>query len=325
MKAVVCHQIGQLADLVIEEQELPPVGAQDVKVALRAAAVNFPDVLMVQGKYQFQPPLPFSPGLEGAGEVIEVGKAVTDIQVGDRVMTHHRYGGFAEEILVPPHALRPLPLTLSPAEGAAFRVAYNTAYVALVCRAQLQPGEILLVHGASGGVGLAAVELGKLLGATVIGTASCDEKLAVVRNKQADYGVNYSKGFREQILELTDGRGADVIYDPVGGGVFEESTRCIAWGGRLLVIGFAGGRMGQIRSNIPLIKGFSIVGVRAGEFGRRNPQAAQENENTLMAWAAEGKLKPRVSQIFSLEQAVAALELLANRQAVGKVVLTMQG
>lgn len=325
MKAVVCHQIGQLADLVIEEQELPPVGAQDVKVALRAAAVNFPDVLMVQGKYQFQPPLPFSPGLEGAGEVIEVGKAVTDIQVGDRVMTHHRYGGFAEEILVPPHALRPLPLTLSLAEGAAFRVAYNTAYVALVCRAQLQPGEILLVHGASGGVGLAAVELGKLLGATVIGTASCDEKLAVVRSKQADHGVNYSKGFREQILELTDGRGADVIYDPVGGDVFEESTRCIAWGGRLLVVGFAGGRMGQIRSNIPLIKGFSIVGVRAGEFSRRNPQAAQENENTLMAWVAEGKLKPHVSQSFPLEQAVAALELLANRQAMGKVVLTMPG
>lgn len=324
MKAIVCHRIGELSDLTLQEQELPAVGAEEVKVALHAAAVNFPDILMVQGKYQFTPPLPFSPGFEGAGEVLEVGANVIEFQKGDRVMTHHRYGGFAEAIILPPSALQPLPQNLSYVEGSAFTVGYNTAYVSLICRGQLQPGEVLLVHGASGGVGLAAVELGKLLGATVIGTASTDRKLAVVQQKNADHLINYSRGFREQILELTKGRGADVIYDPVGGDVFDESTRCIAWGGRLLVVGFAGGRIAEIRSNIPLIKGFSIVGVRAGEYGRRDPQAAKDNEKVMKAWAEAGKLRPYVSQVFPLEQAIDAMQLLVTRQAVGKVVLTMR-
>ena len=300
MRAIVCQQIGELSDLVIEEKVLPEVGPTEVKVALHAAAVNFPDLLMVQGKYQFKPPLPFSPGFEGAGEVIAVGNAVTGFSVGDRVITRHRYGGFAEEIILPPQALIPLPGNFSYTQGAAFFGGYNTAYVALVCRGQLQSGEVLLVHGAAGGVGLAAVEIGKLLGATVIGTASTARKLEVIQQKKADHLINYTEGFREQVLALTEGRGADMIYDPVGGDVLDESTRCIAWGGRLLVIGFAGGRIAEVRSNIPLIKGFSLVGVRAGEFGRRDPQAAQANEQVLMSWAKEGRLQPYISQIFPL-------------------------
>ena len=324
MKAIVCHKIGTLEDLVKEEVSLPPLSDNEVKVALHAASVNFPDILMVQGKYQFKPPLPFSPGMESAGKVIEVGAAVQDFQKGDHVISQHRTGGFAEEIIVPKTALHPLPENFSFAEGAAFIAGYNTAYVALHRRGNLQKGETLLVLGASGGMGLAALEIGKLLGAKVIGAASSEEKLNIARQKQADHLINYSKGFHEQVLEFTGGRGADVIYDPVGGDVFDESTRCIAWEGRLLVIGFAGGRIAEIKTNIPLIKGFSVVGVRAGEYGRRNPQGAKENMTVLFNWAGQGKLRPHISCIYPLEKAKEALHLLANRQAVGKVVLAIR-
>lgn len=324
MKAIVCHKIGTLEDLVLEDVQLPPVAPGEVRVALHAASVNFPDLLMIQGKYQFKPPLPFSPGLESAGEVVEVGAGAQDVARGDRVITQHRYGGFAEEIIVPAITLHPLPENFSFAEGAAFMAGYNTAYVALYHRGKLQKGETLLVHGASGGMGLAAVEIGKLLGARVIGVASNDEKLKIVHQKHADHLIHPAGGFREQVLELTGGHGADVIYDPVGGDVFDESTRCIAWGGRLLVIGFAGGRIAEIKTNIPLIKGFSVVGVRAGEYGRRNPQGAIENMKLLFKWAGQGKLRPYISRIYPLEQAKEALQLLANRQAMGKVVLAIR-
>ena len=324
MKAVVCHALGEPADLVLDNVESPQVGPEEIKVALSAAAVNFADILMVQGKYQFKPPLPFSPGFEGAGQVMEIGSKITGFQVGDRVMTHHRYGGYVEEIVLPETALRPLPEQFSFVEGAAFSGVYNTAYVSLCSRANLKKGEVLLVHGASGGGGLAAVEIGKVLGATVIATASSAEKLAVVQKKKADHLINYSDGFKEKVLEVTEGRGADVIYDPVGGDVFDESTRCIAWGGRLLVVGFAGGRIAEIKTNIPLLKGFSIVGVRAGEFGRRDLLAAQENFTVMLDWVKQGKIHPYVSQTFPLEQAVQAMELLATRQAFGKVVLTIR-
>ena len=324
MKAIVCHKIGTPEDLVLEDVQLPPVAPGEVRVALHAASVNFPDLLMIRGKYQFKPPLPFTPGLESAGEVVEVGAGAQDVARGDRVITQQRYGGFAEEIIVPATALHPLPENFSFAEGAAFMAGYNTAYVALYHRGKLQEGETLLVHGASGGMGLAAVEMGKLLGARVIGVASNEEKLKIVHQKHADHLIHPACGFREQVLEMTGGHGADVIYDPVGGDVFDESTRCIAWGGRLLVIGFAGGRIAEIKTNIPLIKGFSVVGVRAGEYGRRNPQGAKENRKVLFKWARARKLRPYISRIYPLEQAKEALQLLANRQAMGKVVLAIR-
>ena len=208
-------------------------------------------------------------------------------------------------------------------KAAAYPAAYLTAYVALAVRGHLKAGETLLVHGSSGGVGLAAVEVGKLLGATVIATSASDEKLKTVKARGADHVLNVSAGFKDRVKELTNGRGADVIYDPVGGDVFDESVRCIAWNGRLLVIGFTSGRIPTVPVNMPLIKGFSVVGVRAGEYGRRDPEAGRKNIETIDQWAADGKIDPHVCATFPLENAVDAMKLLQTRQAVGKVVITM--
>lgn len=284
-----------------------------------AAAVNFPDILTVQGRYQHKPALPYVPGTEGAGDVIAVGEGVTNVQIGDRVIVGG-LGCFAEEAQFATAALRPIPNGADYATAAGFTAAYLTAYVGLLRRAQIQNGEWLLVHGAAGGVGLAAVDLGKALGAHVIATASTEEKRAFLKT----YGANHvlpSSGFREEVKALTGEQGADVIYDPVGGDVFDESTRCIAFDGRLLIVGFTSGRIPTVSVNIPLIKGFSVMGMRAGEYGRKFPEKGRENIAALDAMLAEGKLHPHVCARFPLAQAVDAMRMLQDRRAIGKVIV----
>lgn len=324
MRAMRVHELSEdIGILRMEEVELPPPGPGEVRLRLKACSVNFPDILMIQGKYQFKPELPFSPGMEGAGVVAALGEGVTTFKVGDRVVAGLRTGGFAEEANVAAEACRLIPGTMDFAEAAAYPAAYLTAYVALVCRGHLQPGETLLVHGSTGGVGLAAVEMGKLLGATVIATSASDEKLKIVKSRGADHVLNIKEGFREKVKELTGGRGADVIYDPVGGDVFDESVRCIAWNGRLLIIGFTSGRIPTVSVNMPLIKGFSVIGVRAGEYGRRDPEAGRANLAAIARLAEEGKIAPYICARFPLERAVDALRMLQDRKVVGKVVIEM--
>ena len=323
-RALRCHVISDdIATLKLDEVTLPPPQAGEVRVKLKATAVNFPDILMVQGKYQLKPDLPFAPGNEGAGIIDELGEGVRGFKIGDAVIASFRYGGYAEAINVQAGRLAPLPKNMDFVHGAAYRAAYNTAYVALYRRAQLQKGETLLVHGAASGVGLAAVEVGKILGAIVIATARGETKLHFAKSRGADHVIEVTGGFRNKVKELTGGRGADVIYDPVGGDVFDESVRCIAWGGRLTIIGFTSGRIPTIGVNMPLIKGFSIVGVRAGEYGRQDPIKGAENLATLDGWAADGIIKPYVCAIFPLEKAVDGMRFLQERRALGKVVITM--
>ena len=322
-RALVVRAVSEdLSTLKLEDRVPPPPSRGEVKVRLRAASVNFPDILMVQGKYQLKPELPFSPGMEGAGDVVAVGEGVSRAKAGDKVVLGARFGCYAEEIVVPEAAVRALPAGFDYAKGAAYPAAYLTAYVALVRRGLLQRGETLLVHGAAGGVGLAAVDLGKLLGATVIATASSEEKRAFLKSYGADH-VLASSGFRDTVKELTGGRGADVIYDPVGGDVFDESVRCIGFDGRLLIIGFTSGRIPSVSVNMPLIKGFSVVGVRAGEYGRQFPAKGVENIRAIDAWASEGKIRPHVSASLPLERALDAMALLQSRKVIGKAVLTM--
>jgi NADPH2:quinone reductase len=321
VKALVCRALSDdLGTLFFEDISLPPPGPDDVRVRIRAAAVNFPDLLMTQGKYQHKPELPFIVGGERAGEVIAVGSNVTRFKTGDRVVGGGPTGAFAEECQVPASALRSIPRGAAYATASAFTAAYLTAYVSLVRRANLRSGETLLVHGAAGGVGLAAVDLGLLLGATVIATASSEEKRSFLKQYGA-HQVLPSFGFRDQVKQLTDGRGADVIYDPVGGDVFDESTRCIAFDGRLLVVGFTSGRIPSISVNIPLIKGFSVVGVRAGEYGRRFPERGRENIAAIDRLLAEGKIRPHIGASFPLSDAVEAMRMLADRKIIGKAII----
>jgi len=317
-----------LSVMKLEEVNLPPPGAHEVRVRIRAASTQFPDILMIQKKYQYQPPLPYIPGTEFAGDVVALGEGVTQWKIGDAVVAGMLTGGgFADEVNVYEGSLRRKPTPLSYGQACSFRSAYLTAQVSLIRRGELQPGETLLVHGAAGGVGLAAVEVGKMLGATVIGTGSTDAKLAVVTKYGADhvinYGADFKKGFREKVKELTGGNGADVIYDPVGGDVFDESVRCINWGGRLLIIGFTSGRIPSAPVNMPLIKGFSIVGVRAGEYGRKDPQKGRENIAMVDSWAEEGKINPYVCAEVPLERAHEALAMIQDRTVVGRVVVVM--
>jgi NADPH:quinone reductase len=324
MRAMRVHELADdISSIRLVDVDLPPPGEGEVRLKLKACSINFPDLLMIQGKYQFKPELPFSPGMEGAGIVTELGAGVENVSVGDEVVAGLRIGGFAEQVNASAAACRAIPKGVGFVKAAAYPAAYLTAYVALVIRGNLKAGETLLVHGSTGGVGLAAVDVGKLLGATVIATSASDEKLKTVSERGADHVLNVTKGFREKVKELTGGKGADVIYDPVGGDVFDESVRCIAWNGRLLVIGFTSGRIPTVPVNMPLIKGFSVVGVRAGEYGRRDPEAGKENISTIDRWVSEGKIDPYVCATFPLEKAVDAMRMLQDRQAVGKVVLTM--
>ena len=302
---------------------MPEPGPGEVRVRVKAASVNFPDLLLTQGKYQLKLEPPFTPGMDFSGIIDTLGEGVTGpLREGTDVAGGVRSGAFAEYIVVPVSSLQKKPPAMSFAEAASYSAAYLTAYVALVRRANLQPGETLLVHGASGGVGLAAVDVGKLLGATVIATGASDDKLDKVVAYGADYAINVTQGFRDKVKTLTKGRGADVIFDPVGGDVFDESVRCIAFDGRLLVIGFTSGRIATVSTNMPLIKGFSVVGVRAGEYGRQFPEKGRENVETIWNWAREGKVHPRVHAAFPPDQAMDAFAMLWNRKVVGKVVVT---
>jgi NADPH2:quinone reductase len=324
MKAIVCKTFGKPEALVYEDVPSPVAGAGQVKVRIRACGVNFADTLIIQGLYQVKPPLPFIPGMEIAGEVVELGEGVGHLQVGDRVMALPSIGGFAEEVVIPAGLVLPIPATMTWGDAAAFAVAYGTSHLALSHRANLQAGETLLVHGAAGGVGLTAVEIGKLLGATVIATASTAEKLEVARQYGADHLVNYrEENFVERVKEITNGKGANVIYDPVGGDVFDQSLRCIAWEGRLLIIGFASGRIPQAPANLALVKNCSLVGVYWGNYAQKNPAILLHSLQTLMGWHGEGKIKPHIAYRFPLAQTAEALNVLIHRQAVGKVVVEM--
>lgn len=320
MQALRVNQLlPDLAGVALEEVATPKPDAGQVLVKIRAATLGFPDFLMTHGGYQLKPPVPFSPGMEGAGEIAALGAGVSDWEIGDRVVCGG-LGSFAEYMLMPAESLRKIPDNLDFATAAATGSAYLTAYVGLVRRGLLQKDEWLLVHGAAGGVGLAAVDLGKHLGAKIIATASSDKKLKIIADKFAPEAViNVNQGFRETVKELTNG-GADVIYDPVGGDVFDESVRCIGWDGRLLVIGFADGRIPEIGVNMPLIKGFSVVGVRAGEYGRRNPQKGAENQQAVWQLAAQGKISPHVHAQLPLSQWRDGFAMMARREVVGRVI-----
>ncbi len=322
-RAVVCRELGPPESLRLETFASVPLRPGEVRVAIHAAGINFPDILMAAGEYQLKPPLPFTPGVEAAGEVTEVNDAA-GVAVGDKVILKLRHGAYADEAVVTPSQLTPLPTAFDYAEGATFLAGHGTAYHALIDRGQLLAGEVLLVHGAGGGVGLAAVEIGRLLGAVVIAAASSEEKLAIARAKGADHLVLYSREpFRDAVKRITDGRGADVVFDPVGGEIFENSVRCINWGARLLVIGFTGG-VGLARTNLLLIKGASVLGVRAGEAVRKNPALGEARIKALTAWAEAGKVRPNISHRLPLEDYARAMRLLVDRKAIGRVALMMR-
>src|SRR6266436_1235688 len=324
VKAVLCKQYGPPETLVVEDLPSPRAGPGEAVVSVKAASVNFPDVLIIQNKYQFKPPLPFSPGSELAGVVKEVGAGVSSVRPGDKVMAFTTYGAFAEEVKTDAARLLPIPDGMDFKTAAAFVLTYGTSDHALRDRGALRAGETLLVLGAAGGVGLAAIEIGKALGARVIACASSDEKLAVCREHGADATINYAaEDLRERIKSLTGGQGVDVIYDPVGGAYTESAFRSIAWRGRLLVVGFAAGEIPKLPLNLALLKGAAVVGVFWGDFARREPKAFAESVKQLARWYAEGRLRPHVSQTLPLERAAEAIQLLASRKAKGKIVLTM--
>jgi NADPH2:quinone reductase len=324
VKAVLCKAYGPPESLVIEDLPSPKPGAGEVVVSVKAASVNFPDVLIIQNKYQFKPPLPFSPGSELAGVVKEVGEGVSAFKAGDKVIAFTGHGAFAEEVKTEATRLVPLPQGMDFNSGAAFILTYGTSDHALRDRGALKAGETLLVLGAAGGVGLAAVEIGKALGAKVIACASSDDKLAVCREHGADETINYAtEDLRERIKAITGGKGVDVVYDAVGGPYSEPAFRSIAWRGRLLVVGFAAGDIPKLPLNLALLKGASIVGVFWGDFARREPKDFGASVRQLGKWFAEGKLKPHVSQTLPLAKAAEALNLMAARKVKGKLVLTV--
>ena len=324
MKAVVCreHGLPDRLDLV-DDWPSPEMGENDVRIRVKAAGLNFPDVLIIQGKYQFQPELPFIPGGECAGVVEEVGAAVTRWKVGDEVIHSGGSGSFCEEIVANELAVLPKPPALSFEAAAGITITYLTSYHALVQRANIQPGETLLVLGAAGGVGSTAVELGKALGATVIAAASSDDKLALCKELGADHTINYStESLKDRVKELTGGRGVDVVYDPVGGDFSEPAVRSMGWNGRYLVIGFASGPIPSIPLNLTLLKGCSIVGVFWGRFTMEETEVHLANIDTLWQWFEEGKIKPVITDVFPIEEYEGAYAAMMERRAKGKVILT---
>jgi NADPH:quinone reductase len=284
--------------------------------------VQYVDALMLAGKYQFRPEPPFIPGSEGAGEIVAVGSGVASLRPGDKVMCRQRLGAFAELGNVKAEDCDPVPATMGLDEAAVFRNVYHTAYHALLQRGRLKAGDRVLIHGAAGGIGLPAVQIAKLHGAQVIATASTEEKRAVCLEEGADHAIPYHEGFRDKVMELTQGRGVDIIYDPVNGPSFEESLRCLAWSGRILILGFLGGAPAAARTNYLLIKGIEAIGVRIGGLSEAHPEVAAANVKTLIGLAAEGKLKPRIWRRYPLAQAGEAIQALIDRAVIGKAVLT---
>ena len=322
MKAIVCKTYGPPENLVLEEIDDPVAAENEAVVQIYSASLNFPDGLQIQGKYQFQPPMPFTPGSEVGGIITSVGAGIQGFSVGDRVMATPGIGGLAEQVAVKADGLRKIPDSMDFKTAAGFAMIYTTSYYALKQRAQLQPGETLLVLGASGGVGLAAVELGKLMGAKVIAAASSDQKLDFVNRLNPDALLNYGDGeLKERVKELTGGAGADVIYDPVGGDLFDQSCRCINWNGRLLVVGFASGRIPQYKANLALLKGSSMVGVFLGRFRKEDPAEYEKNFAELLGMYDAGKLKPIVTESFAMTDFVDAFNVFTERKVMGKVTL----
>lgn len=323
MKAVVCKQFGPPESLVVEDVAEPEIKPGHVRIAVHACGVNFPDTLIIENKYQFKPPLPFSPGGEVAGEILEVGDGVDGYSVGDRVISVCGWGGFADQIVAPAASLAPLPEGMDFVTGAGFTMTYATSYYALKQRGTLAAGETLLVLGAAGGVGLTAVELGKVMGARVIAAAGTDEKLALCKEYGAADGINYdSENLKERAKELTGGQGADVIYDAVGGDYFDQAIRTIAWKGRYLVIGFASGRIPELPVNLALLKGCQVVGVFWGAFTGREPEEHRRNIAELGDLYRAGKIRPHISATWPLDGAAEALNAMRERRVTGKVVLT---
>lgn len=322
MRAIVCTELGGPETLTLEDRPEPgPPGPGEVLVRQRAWGVNYVDVLMCRGGYQLKPDPPFVPGLEAAGEIVAVGDGVTDWRVGERVVSQHRPGAFQELHRLKPSALWRAPAAMSFAEAAGFRSGAMTAYHSLVDRGGLLAGETALIHGATGGVGVPAVQLAKALGATVIATGGDPKKLEVVAGLGADHVIPSAPGFRDAVKRLTDGRGVDLVYDPVGGDVFDESMRCLAWEARIIVVGFVSGRAATARTNHLLIKGASVIGIRAGEGARQNPARGARAKAAILALADAGKLTPHIWGRFPLEDAADAFRAIDARQVVGKVVL----
>ena len=322
MKALLCREYGPIERLKVEDVPSPRPGPNEVVVEVKASSLNFPDALLVQGLYQVKPPLPFSPGMELAGIVKEVGTAVRGAKAGDRVIASPGRGGFAQECLVAADRLSPLPSSMDFETASAFVLTYCTSLHALKDCGNLQPGETLVVLGAAGGTGTSALEIGKAMGAKVIAAASSEEKLAFCKKLGADETIDYEKSdLRQRILDLTGGKGADVVYDPVGGAYTEAALRATAWRGRLLVIGFASGTIPAVKLNLALLKERSLIGVYWGEWTQRDPAGQRRNVEQLAAWFAEGKIKPAVMERVSLEEAPAAMQRLLERKVKGKVVV----
>ncbi len=322
MKAVRCNAWGLPETLVVEDIPAPVPKAGEVLLDINAASVNFPDVLMIQKKYQIQPELPFTPGSEVAGTVRALGEGVTNVKLGDRVIAFVGLGGFAEQVAAPAAGLIPIPPGISDEVAASFTLVYGTSHHAVLDRGELKAGQTLLVLGAAGGVGLAAVEIGKAIGARVIAAASSDEKLAVCKAHGADALINYStQDLRATIKEATGGKGPDVIYDPVGGAYAEPAFRSIGWRGRYLVVGFANGEIPKLPFNLALLKGASIVGVFWGDFAKREPKANAAAMMQMIGWIREGKLNPLISARYPLARTVDAFNALGSRAATGKIVI----
>lgn len=323
MRALLCRSLAGIDALEIGEVASPALGPGQVRIEVRASGVNFPDILMAEGKYQIKPQLPFIPGLEVAGVVSDCAAGIDHVRPGQRVLAFaRRGGGHAQEVVVPGAIVTPIPASMDFVSAAAFPVAYGTAHFALAHRGRLRSGEVVLVLGASGGVGLAAIEVGKLLGARVIAAASTPEKLAIARRHGADETINYAEeSLRDRVRALTDGRGVDVVFDPVGGEAFHQCVRCVAWEGRILVVGFASGEIPKVATNLILVKNFSVTGVVFGEHSWRYPEDTRLRLGQLLEAYAEGQLKPRVMKTYPLAQAVRALAEVSARRVVGKLVL----
>jgi NADPH2:quinone reductase len=322
MRAVVCEAFGGPEVLALREvPDPPPPGPGELQVRIQARGVQYVDVLMLAGKYQFRPEPPFIPGSEGAGEVVAVGPDVTGFEPGDRVMSRHRLGGFAQLGNSKAEDCDLIPAVMSLEEAAVFRNVYHTAYHALLQRGRLKAGDWVLIHGAAGGIGLPAIQIAKLYAANVIATASTEEKRAVCLEEGADHAIDYQAGFRDQVMELTGGRGVDIVYDPVNGPTFEESLRCLAWSGRILILGFLGGAPALARTNYLLIKGIEAIGVRIGGLSEAHPEIAAANIKTLVELAGQGKLKSRIWRRFPVAAAADAIQALIDRKVIGKAVL----
>jgi len=322
MRAIVAEKISKPSDLKLVDLPTPEPGQGQIRIDVKAAALNFADTLIIGHKYQVRPEFPFSPGFEVAGIVSAVGPDVTDFSVGDRVMATMDYGAYREQVIVEAYLAHAIPDAMDFVTAASFPVAYGTSYVGLLRRSHISAGETVLVHGAAGGVGLTAVEIAKAAGARVIATASSDAKCQITMDHGADVAINLSNGaFRDQVKEITGGAGADVIYDPVGGDVFDQSLRCINWGGRLLVIGFAAGRIPEIPANLLLVKSCSAIGVFWSSHRRREPMTLRDDYRHLFQWWEAGKLKPLVGATYPLAEAGEAMNVLLSRKVGGKIVL----